>query len=125
MILFIDTTKGHNIEIAVNSGDRVVAKKKFRAEYSQAEKLLPALAKTLKTNNIKLSDVRRIKVNNQGGLAASGRGTSFTALRIGVVTANALGYALKIPVVEVMLSVKSYKKFSIVLPIYSKEPNIT
>lgn len=92
MILYIDTTQGKDIEIAIKKGDEILAEKKFEADRKQAEKLLPEIDKLLKKNKIKLSDLERIEVENRGG--------SFTALRIGVVTANALGYALGIPVTE-------------------------
>ncbi|MFH0973018.1 MAG: hypothetical protein V1768_03475 [Patescibacteria group bacterium] len=88
----------------------------------QAEKLLPAIDKLLKKNKIKLSDIKKIQVENQGG--------SFTALRIGVVTANALGYALGIPVegtqklenrqqITDSRNQKSKNNFSVVEPIYT------
>ena len=52
-------------------------------------------------------------------------GESFTALRIGVLTANALGYALGIPVISNQGTVATkLKKFSVVAPIYQREPNI-
>jgi len=133
MLLYINTTQGHNIKIAIKDGKEVVAQKEFLAKYSQAEKLLPAIDKLLRGNKIKLSDINKVIVANRGGGLASKRGTSFTALRIGVVTANALGYALGVPVKgnkklpacrqgrEVIRS----KKFDIIKPIYDKEPNIT
>jgi len=78
----------------------------------------------LKKTKIKLSAIKRIYKKNRGG--------SFTALRIGVVTANALGYALGVPVEEVAENdkglkrvKKSFKGFNIIKPVYDKEPNIT
>ena len=43
MILYIDTTQGDDIIIALKDGSRIVAQKKIKAKYSQAEKLLPIL----------------------------------------------------------------------------------
>lgn len=118
MILYINTTEGNNIEIAINKGDNVLFEKKFEAERKQAEKLLPEIDKLLKKAKLKLSDLEKIEVGNRGG--------SFTALRIGVVTANALGYALGIPVLasdnknQIMDD-----KISVVEPKYDREPDIT
>lgn len=123
MILYINTTQGHNIEIAIKKGDKILAKKKFSAKYRQAEKLLPEIKKILDKNKLELSDIKKIQVVNKGTDE-----TSFTALRIGVVTANALGYALGVPVIgfqKLDVNKKKIKKFNIVEPIYSKEPNIT
>ncbi len=131
MILYINTTQGDDIIIALKDGGRVVAQKKFKAKYSQAEKLLPMIDKILAQNNLKIKDIQKIKVANVDG--------SFTALRIGVVTANSLGYALGVPVEpsessrlggrdsdEAERKIKNQKYgFNIVEPIYSKEPNIT
>ncbi|MBU4375528.1 hypothetical protein KKH38_03440 [Patescibacteria group bacterium] len=127
MTLYIDTTQGHNIEIVVKKGENRLAKKKFSAKYRQAEKLLPEIKKILDKNNLELSNIEKIQVVNKGTDK-----TSFTALRIGVVTANALGYALGVPVIGCRMSdvgcrkvaVKK-KRFNIVEPIYCKEPNIT
>jgi len=115
MILYINTTQGSNIEISIEDGDKIIANKKFSAKYKQAEKLLPEIDKLLQKSKNKLDDIKKIEVVNNGD-----ENTSFTALRIGVVTANALGYALGIPVNK-----NKIKNFNIIKPIYNKEPNIT
>jgi len=123
MILFIDTTKGDGIKIALKNGREAIAEKKFMARYCQAEKLLPAIDKMLAGRKIKLSDLTAIEVASRGDA-----GTGFTALRIGVVTANALGYALGIPVrghSGAKDKRKKSLKFDVIEPIYNKEPNIT
>jgi len=124
MQLYINTTKGDDISICIKDGSKVIAQKKINAKYKQAEKLLLLIDKTLQQKKLKIQDIKIIKVANQDG--------SFTALRIGVVTANAMGYALGVPVKEVAKGCKKlkkvkrgYKKFDIIKPIYSKEPNIT
>jgi tRNA threonylcarbamoyladenosine biosynthesis protein TsaB len=120
MVLYIDTTKGHDIEVVLKKNGKAVAQKKITARYAQAEKLLPLIDRILKDNKFNLKDIKKIEVNNNGG--------SFTALRIGVVTANALGYALGLPV-KGELGIRNWelgrKRFNVVEPIYSKEPNIT
>ena len=123
MILFIDTTKGDGIKIALKNGREAIAEKKFMARYCQAEKLLPAIDKMLAGRKIKLSDLTAIEVASRGDA-----GTGFTALRIGVVTANALGYDLGIPVrghSGAKDKRKKSLKFDVIEPIYNKEPNIT
>lgn len=118
MILHINTTEGHDIEVTLRDGEKQIAKKIISAKYAQAEKLLPLIDKILKSKKLSIKDVKEIEVNNSGG--------SFTALRIGVVTANALGYALKVSVKgEAEDRMSKDVKFSVVEPKYSKEPNIT
>jgi len=117
MTLYINTIKKDLVRIAIKDGDMEVAAKEFNAQYCQAEKLLPAIDKMLSSEKIKLSDLTKIEVANKGG--------SFTSLRIGILTANALGYALGIPVVDNDKKVVKAGKFSVINPIYDKEPNIT
>lgn len=128
MILCINTIQKDNIIIALKNSRGVAAQTKIKAKYKQAEKLLPLIDKLLKQNKLDIKDIKKIQVVNQGG--------AFTALRVGVVTANALGYALGVSVKssefpavlrEDFDEVKRSRKFNfdIVKPIYSKEPNIT
>ncbi|MDO9399664.1 MAG: tRNA (adenosine(37)-N6)-threonylcarbamoyltransferase complex dimerization subunit type 1 TsaB [bacterium] len=122
MILYIDTTKNDQVTIVVKDGNREVATKVFSAPHQQAERLLPEIDKLLKIKKIKLQDLKKIEIENSGG--------SFTSLRIGVATANALGYALGIPVVGFggetkIVKNKDNQEFSVVEPIYDREPNIT
>lgn len=116
MILFIDTTGHEQMEIRLQDGEEVLLSKKIAVQRTQAEKLLPEIAKLLKKKNFKLKDIELIKAANQGG--------SFTSLRIGVATANALGFALGIPVAGTAGSAKIISKISIVEPIYGREPDI-
>ncbi|MFH1427958.1 MAG: hypothetical protein ABIG60_05550 [Patescibacteria group bacterium] len=117
MELYLDTTKENKIELAIINKKKILAKKVFAAKYTQAEKLLPAIDKLLKAKKFKLNNIKIIRVANSGG--------SFTALRIGVITANALAYALGIPVKGGSGKALSYKGIKIIKPIYSQEPNIT
>ncbi|MFA5155439.1 MAG: tRNA (adenosine(37)-N6)-threonylcarbamoyltransferase complex dimerization subunit type 1 TsaB [Patescibacteria group bacterium] len=119
MTLYINTASHDKIIIALRSGAKTVARREFSAPRQQAEKLVPAIAALLRTRRLALADLRQIMVANYGG--------SFTSLRIGVITANALAYALNIPVVPETGAPKKIKKFgrhSIVEPIYDREPNI-
>lgn len=118
MILYINTASNEEIIIALREGERLVARKKFSAPRRQAEKLLPEIDKLLKAKKVRLGDLEKIVVANRGG--------SFTSIRIGVITANALAYALKIPVEAEVLAGKNkrFGSYSIVEPIYDREPNI-
>ena len=119
MILSIDTTSQSEVIIQLREENRIIAESKFKAARQQAEKLLPAIDKLLHKQKLKLSVLTKIEVANQGD--------SFTALRIGVITANALAYALKIPVVaktKCQGRKKKFGKYSIVEPIYNHEPII-
>lgn len=119
MILYIDTASAEEIELALEKNGKIVAKKKVSAPRSQAEKLLPAISRLLRGARASLNDLEKIAVNNRGG--------SFTSLRIGVLTANALAYALGIPVEPQEKSGKNPKKFglhAIVEPIYDRLPDI-
>ena len=119
MELIINTPDQEKVVISVADKGKVIEKKEFKARYEQAEKLLPSVDKLLKNNNFKLSDIKIIKVNDKG--------ESFSALRIGIATANALGYALNIPVTNLKGESEELKKykFNLVKPKYNKKPNIT
>lgn len=119
MTLYLNTVSSEEIVIALYDNNKLLIEKKISAPRQQSEKLIPAIDKLLKSKKIKLSDLSNIKVENYGG--------SFTSLRIGVITANALAYALKIPVEASSKINKKNKKFglySIVEPVYDREPNI-
>ncbi len=132
MILYINTTDGEKITLALGRAGELVAEKEFKAKYSQSETLLPAIYLLLTKNKIKLSDLRGIVIVNGPG--------PFTATRIGVTTANALAYGLKIKIaglragefksIEEMVAkgwvkLKKVKLKNIVEPVYDREPNIT
>ncbi len=118
MTLYINTTSHDEISLSLSDEKNVIVSKKIKAARQQSEKLLPAIEKILLAKKIKLSALKKIVVANVGG--------SFTSLRIGVITANALAYALNIPV-EAESKVKknkTFSKYSLVEPVYDREPNI-
>jgi tRNA threonylcarbamoyladenosine biosynthesis protein TsaB len=121
MILKIDTSKKEIIEISIEKDGDILFSKKKKAEYNQAEILLPLIKKILEKQGIKLSEIKKIKVNNKGD--------SFTSLRIGIITANALAFALDIELEDFNGKNTSFnqnkEKISLVRPEYSKEPSIT
>lgn len=126
MILYINTVSKEEMIIALRNGGvknltarKNIVAKKIKVNHNQGEKLLPALETFLKAQKVKLGDLEKIVVASRGG--------SFTSLRIGVITANALAYALKIPVEPEEKTGRKNKKFgrySIVEPDYNREPNI-
>ncbi|NCN99657.1 tRNA (adenosine(37)-N6)-threonylcarbamoyltransferase complex dimerization subunit type 1 TsaB [Candidatus Falkowbacteria bacterium] len=118
MTLYINTVSADQMTIALNDGTELVAQKIIQAPRQQGEKLVPAIDSLLKRKRLKLNDITKIVVANRGG--------SFTSLRIGVITANALAYALNIPV-EAEESGSHRKKFasySLVEPFYDRDPDI-
>lgn len=129
MILLINTADSEDIFIGLIDKGGFKAQKKFKARCKQAEKLLPEIDKLVKSSKKKLKAIA----------AVSGPG-SFTALRIGVVTANALAYSFKIPAVGISLKefkdqenlwriikqkISQAKPKNIIKPLYGKKPNIT
>lgn len=117
MILSIDTTDNVNIKVSLEGEGRIWADLLIPAVRAQAEELLPAIAKVLAKSKAKLKEIEKIKVANQGG--------SFTSLRIGVTTANALGYALGRPVFgQEKGGAQETNGLMVVKPYYDREPNI-
>ena len=118
MILYIDTSKNNLIYLALKNDGELILEKKITARYKQAEKLLPGIDNILKSANSNITKIKQIIVVNSG--------EGFTALRIGIITANALGFALNIPVFSANgEQVKSEYDFNVIKPKYKKEPNIT
>lgn len=89
MILTIDTTKREKIELGLFDG-KVHRCFEFETE-KQSEDLLVMIEGILKNNKLELKDLRAILINCGPG--------SFTGVRVGVTTANTLGWTLNIPVI--------------------------
>lgn len=87
MKLFIDTSKRDEVKVAIEF-DKKLHEKVVKNVRSQ--NVLALVDKLLKEKKKKLSDLKEIRVDEGPG--------SFTGLRIGISVANALGFALKIPV---------------------------
>jgi tRNA A37 threonylcarbamoyladenosine modification protein TsaB len=130
MILYINTIEKDKVIIALKKGNLFFVKKTFKTKYNESERLIPEIKKFLENKKIVLKKIKKIEVEN-----ISKKDTGFTALRIGVVIANALAYGLNIPVEssgdnfskkkKSTFSVFDKNKIYIVEPIYNKEPNIT
>ncbi len=105
MILYINTKDQKQISVALKHNGKVVGNLETENEYG-SQVLLPLIIKLLSgTKNIKNPDVS-IQFHLRGGSiwkqlegieVETGPG-SFTGLRVGVSVANALGFALGIPV---------------------------
>ncbi len=130
MFLYINSRQAEWLTVAVvGTQGRILELKKMRAKYRQSEKLLVSIEELVGKRPKKLKGVMVVK----------GPG-SFTALRIGLTTANMLAWSLSVPVVGLELNdelsdeeliAKAYrqiikrKKFKPVWPVYGREPNIT
>ncbi len=95
MILRIDTRGGSTakdrkvIKVSLKKEGKEVAGLSAENEYG-SQALLPLIFKLLRTTNFELKTLQGIEVETGPG--------SFTGLRVGVSVANALGFALGIPV---------------------------
>lgn len=116
MTLIIDTSKTDFMIVSLDL-DKKTYRKKIKAPQQQSEKLLIAIEALLQRHAVSFRDLKKIKVQSEG--------SGFTALRIGVLTANALAYALKLPVEALNGDpAVSFKGGKTVVPSYDSEPNI-
>jgi tRNA threonylcarbamoyladenosine biosynthesis protein TsaB len=88
MHLIIDTSSKKSLIVKYSKND--FEKKVFGSNFDHSEKLLIEISKIL---NSRLKNLEGISV-------ISGPG-SYTGLRVGIATSNALGYSLDLPVIEV------------------------
>lgn len=87
--LIIDTSSNKQIKagIRIEGKENVIVRE---LDSKKAQIVLPMIEEVLKKNKLSLEDLSLIEVNEGPG--------SFTGLRVGVSVANALGFALKIPI---------------------------
>ena len=104
MLLKIDTTIHKEVTVEMKDPISGKVQKLVQKQKLGSQVLLPMIIKILKKNELDLKDLTAIEVNLGPG--------SFTGTRVGVSVANALGFALDIPV--------NGKKGKIVMPIYEK-----
>ena len=105
MELFINTTSNKKSIVRVKKTEITRIYKTPRGQ-----DILSLVNAVLKKAKVKKEDLKSIKVNPGPG--------SFTSTRVGVAVANALGFALKIPV-------NKQKVGEFVKPAYDKDPSIT
>lgn len=89
MTIYINAADRKLIEVVLKKDGEIIDKLSDENEYG-SQVLLPLIDKILKVNNLQYSDLTSIEV-------AEGPG-SFTGLRVGASVAQALGFALNIPV---------------------------
>ena len=104
MTLKIDTTISQEVTVELIEKESGLKDQLVQTQKLGSQVLLPMIVKILKGDKANFSDLTAIEVNCGPG--------SFTGTRVGVAVANALGFALNIPV--------NNKKGKIVLPVYAK-----
>ncbi len=125
MILALRTDKPE-AELYLYDEDRLADSFKWQAHRKLSDTLLTQIERLLQKNQLTLQSLSGIVVYSGPG--------SFTGLRIGITTANALAYSLNIPctgasgdqwlsVAKALLNEQSLP--SIVMPHYGAEANIT
>lgn len=90
MILKIDTTKTEETKVSLCKFKGQEIDQIIEVQKKGSQVLLPMIDRILKRNKIKLKEISSIEVNCGPG--------SFTGTRVGVSVANALGFALNLPV---------------------------
>ncbi|OGE32078.1 tRNA (adenosine(37)-N6)-threonylcarbamoyltransferase complex dimerization subunit type 1 TsaB [Candidatus Daviesbacteria bacterium RIFCSPHIGHO2_01_FULL_44_29] len=88
MILTIDTSDKQQVVVSIKGG-RAVIKLASNNEWG-SQVLLALILKALTKQSIDFKDLKAIELNIGPG--------SYTGLRVGAAVANALGFALQIPV---------------------------
>lgn len=97
MILHIDTKDQRQIEVALKKGDKIIASLSEENEYG-SQVVLPLIVKLLQTYKPGLQPRLQTRFAKLEGVEVETGPGSFTGLRVGVSVANALGFALGIPV---------------------------
>lgn len=87
--LHIDTTDRNLTTVSLEKGGRVLGKLSREREYG-SQALLPLITELCIQCDVALQDLSSVAVETGQG--------SFTGIRVGVSVANALGFALNIPV---------------------------
>lgn len=93
MLTLAINTASFTESVAVFTEKRILAEIKWHGAADESEKLLSTISKLLKRAKKKFEDLERIIVVNGPG--------PFSAVRIGVTTANILGFALNIPILGI------------------------
>lgn len=89
MILHINTSDRKKIEVALKEEGKIIAFKFAENDFG-SQVLLNLITEILKENDLEFKDLKGIEVEKGPG--------SYTGLKVGASVANALGFALKIPV---------------------------
>lgn len=89
MILYINSKNPKVVTVSLKEDQQVVDSLSEENEWG-SQILLPLITKLLTHQRCEFSDLKGIEVETEGG--------SFTGLRVGASVAQALGFALDIPV---------------------------
>jgi len=92
MLLIFDTAQSKALVILALD-QKNIKKTIWDADFRHSEELLPKISELLVKNKLSIKSLKGVSV-------ISGPG-SYTGLRVGVACANALGYVLSIPVVDI------------------------
>jgi len=124
MFLFINTSEHKELTFVLAEGPTL---RQFKTElaFNENYKTNEYLEKFLKHEGVRVSELTKI-------IVCSGPG-SFTGIRVGMSLAQALGFALKIPVVAIkqnkipddLRKLTSLKTGKTVVAEYGRKPNIT
>lgn len=124
-ILGIDPTVEEELSLKLAVGDQS-HEEVVRMGKRSSHRIIESLRAYLVSRGVELSDISGLVVKRGPG--------SFTGLRVGVAIANALSYALKIPLVgeegsawfdQGCLDLEKGSHHPIVEPLYSNPPHIT
>lgn len=103
--IFIDTTSNKEVIVRLSIGD-TVDEVRQEIQFNRGQVVLPIVQDLLKKHSLTPKDLDEVEVNEGPG--------SFTGVRVGVSIANAISFALQIPV-----NGKSFEKDgTLVDPIY-------
>lgn len=127
MILYLDTTEKIAEIKLYNDKLGLIDEAFFDCSFILSEELTQRIESLINKNDFSKKDLTAIAINCGPG--------SYTGVRIGVTTANAIAFALNIPIIKISTEEgveKVLKKTELsttfsspVLPIYSNPPHIT
>lgn len=123
MFLIINTKDEENYVSCIDNQGREIARSNLETSFNQTDELLPSIENMLQGISSKNREIQAIFVNTEA--------LSYTSVRVGVATANALAFALNIPVYELrkiydIANQKIGDNFENFLsPVYSHPPKIT
>ena len=122
MLLFIDPAQIDKTTIALVN-DKKIFKKSWLSRFKQSETLLTQIKKFFRAQKINWKNISKIAV-------VSGPGP-FSRIRTGVAMANALAFALDIPVISVnesetdLFKIQKKSGQKMIKPAYGKSAHIT
>ncbi len=117
MDLVIKAPESDSIEITLIKDKKVFVKVIEKIDQQKTRNMLLYVEKVLKDKKIDVQKLKSVLVENQG--------QGFTTTRVRVTIANALAYALSIPIQGTSGKTLKKKGIQIVEPHYSQPPNIT